>query len=105
MRSGHGGNSIFFNENNKDCTSRTIATPHPLHPIASHFCLTNPHPLPPPLLHTHTYIHTNTHTHTHTHTHTFPQSGRHMCITLNKIYQGICCCGDTYIGETIQNLE
>ena len=66
MRSGHGGNSIFFNENNKDCTSRTIATPHPLHPIASHFCLTNPHPLPPPLLHTHTYIHTNTHTHTHT---------------------------------------
>ena len=44
-------------------------------------------------------------THTHIHTHPFPQSGRHMCITLNKMYKGICCCGDTYIGETIQNLE
>ena len=42
---------------NKDWTSRALGIPHPVRPITSHFCLTQPlHPTP-------------------------PQSGRHMCIT------------------------
>ena len=40
MMSGHGANPIFC----KDWTSRTLATPHPLHPITSQFCLTPLHP-------------------------------------------------------------
>ena len=44
----------FSLNKNKDWTPRTLATPHPLHPITSHFCLT-----PSP-----------------------PQRGHHMCIIL-----------------------
>ena len=55
MMSGHGANSIFFNKKDKDWTSRTLATPHPLQPITSYLCLY------PPILP--------------------PKSGRHMCIT------------------------
>ena len=57
MMSSHGANPIFFNKKNKDCVSWTFATPHPLHPITSYFCLI---PLP------------------------HPQSGRHMRI-ISKI--------------------
>lgn len=41
MMSDHGANPIFFNKKNNDWTSRTLANPHPLHPITSqsHFCL------------------------------------------------------------------
>ena len=46
MISDHGENPIFFNKKNKDWTSRTLANPHSLHPITSHFCITLP---PPPL--------------------------------------------------------
>ena len=42
----HDASSIFFNENNKGCTSRTLATP--LHPITFHFCLTPYLPPAPP---------------------------------------------------------
>ena len=51
---GHGTNPILFNETNKDWKPRTLATPHHLRPITSHFSFI----LPPP-----------------------PQSGRRMCIT------------------------
>ena len=47
MMSGHGGNPIFCNKKNKDWTSRTLAIPHSLRPITSHFCLTLPPPVPP----------------------------------------------------------
>ena len=60
---GHGANPIFFNKTNKDWTSRTLTTPHPLRPITSHFSFT-----PPPNL----------------------QSGRHMCITLKDNYSDVC---------------
>ena len=46
MMSGHGANPISFNKKNKDLTSRTLATPTPLSPITSHFCLTTPPPTP-----------------------------------------------------------
>ena len=42
-------------------TSRTLANPHPLRPITSHFCHNPPPPSP-----------------------AAPQSGRHMSVTLNK---------------------
>ena len=57
--SSHDPNPIFFN-NKKKKTGRPeyLLTPHPLHPITSHFCITPPppphsppptppHPLPP----------------------------------------------------------
>ena len=54
MMSGHDPNPIFFN-NEKIKTGRPeySLTPHPLHPITSHFCLTPPPlhprtPTPPP---------------------------------------------------------
>ena len=40
MMSSHGAHPIFFNKNDKDWTSRTLATP--LCPITSHFCLNPP---------------------------------------------------------------
>ena len=46
MMSGHGVNPIFFNKKIKTGRPEHSLTPHPLHPITSHFCL-NP---PPPLL-------------------------------------------------------
>ena len=48
MMSGHDPNPIFFN-NEKIKTGRPeySLTPHPLHPITSHFCLTLPPPLHP----------------------------------------------------------
>ena len=59
MMSSHDPNPIFFN-NKKIKTGRPeyLLTPHPLHPITSHFCITPPppphsppptppHPLPP----------------------------------------------------------
>ena len=52
---GHGANPIFFNKKDKDWTSRTLAKPHPLHPITSHFYLSLQ---PPP-----------------------PQSGHHIFVT------------------------
>ena len=40
MIPGHGANPIFFNNKNKDWTSRTLTNPPtPLRPITSHFCL------------------------------------------------------------------
>ena len=47
--SGHDPNPIFFN-NEKIKTGRPeySLTPHPLHPITSHFCLTLPPPPPSP---------------------------------------------------------
>ena len=68
--SGHGANSIFFNKNNEDRTSRSLSnlpTPIPLRPIISHFRLT---PIP-------------------------PQSGTHICITPKSISMGVdhkCFC-------------
>ena len=53
MMSDHGANPIFVNKKNKEWTSRTLANPHPLRPITSHFALS----------------------------HYPPQSGRHMSIT------------------------
>ena len=45
MMSVHSANSTFFNKKNNDWKFRTLATPIPLRPITSHFCLN----LPPPL--------------------------------------------------------
>ena len=42
MMSGHGGNPIFFNKKIKIGRQEHSLTPHPLRPIASHFCLTPP---------------------------------------------------------------
>ena len=61
--SGHGKNPIFFNEKNKDWTSRTLTNPLP-HPTSDNISfLPYPHH---PLTHP-----------------TLPQGGRHMCITPN----------------------
>ena len=38
MMSGHGANAILFDKKNKDWMSKTLATPHALCLIASHFC-------------------------------------------------------------------
>ena len=69
MMSSHDPNPIFFN-NKKIKTGRPeyLLTPHPLHPITSHFCITPPPPphSPPPTPH---------------HPLPPPQSGRHVCIT------------------------
>ena len=43
-----GGNPIFFNKKINIGRPEHSLTPHPLHPITSHFCLTPPHPHPPP---------------------------------------------------------
>ena len=38
----YGTNPNFFNKKIKDWTSRTLATPHPLHMIISNFCINPP---------------------------------------------------------------
>ena len=50
MISGHGANPIFFNNKDKDWTSRTLATPNPPKSDNISFLLTSPHPPPPPLV-------------------------------------------------------
>ena len=65
MMSGHGTKPIFFNENNKDWTSRTLSNLHPyLYLITSHNISFLPQRQPPPPRPPYS-----------------PQSGRHMCIT------------------------
>ena len=56
--SGHGANLVFINKKIRIGSPEHALTPHPLHPITSHFCL-----ITPPT----------------------PQKGRHMCITLNSV--------------------
>ena len=62
--SGHGANPVFFNEKNKDWTSRTLAFIWP--PTSDNILIP-------------------TQTHTHTCTQSSPQSGRHVCINPSLI--------------------
>ena len=58
MMSDHGANLIFINKKIRIGGPEHALTPHPPHPITSHFCL-----ITPPT----------------------PQKGHHMCITPNSV--------------------